>query len=123
MKLDDIMESQMATVKKNGLDLPIYKNPTKEELEKISLHGVSKGFLTTDSFIGFDFKNLSFNDMPKVNGYPVVIYFIGGDNIDVELVKNFGHSITDEKFKELLSSNAWIKKYFVHKLVYTNETE
>ena len=124
MKLNDIFmltEEKILAVLKDGQHHSLYKNPTIAELDKIDMNGVVKGILTPSNFIGFDFNNINIKDLPPINGYPIVIFLVGGNRIAIELVH--GTNVSKEQFEKTIAANNYLKQFQIDKVIWHNETE
>lgn len=124
MKLMDIIqldEEKIMAVLRDGQKSAIFKNPTPEEINKIALNGVVKGILTPTNFIGFDFQNVQLRDLPKINGFPVNLFFASGKQVSIELMHNI--KIGKDQFNALVSQNLYLKQFDVKQVIWHDETE
>jgi hypothetical protein len=121
MEVVKMDEEKIVAALKNGQHTAIYKNPTPEEINKISLNGVVKGILTAQNFIAFDFQNVNLRDLPVINGTPIIVYFTKDNEIVVELLPSV--KMDQATFEDLVQSNQYLMKYEIKNIMVRHETE
>lgn len=118
MEIFELNEEQIIASLKNGGQTKVYKNPSMQELNKISLNGIVKGILTPQNFIAYDFQNINLRELPTINGVPVTIYLQHDSDIVIELMPFF--DITEDDFKNLIDSNLYLKKFNIKEILVKN---
>ena len=119
MRLTEVFqmdEEKIIATLRNGENTAVFKNPTPEELRKIGMNGVVKGILTPSNFIGYDFNNVQLRDLPPINGFPVIIFLVGHNEISIELFQ--GVNISKDAFEKTIRANAYLKKFNIKQIIW-----
>lgn len=110
--LENIVEKYVGAIKKSNSLIPIYKNPTMEELNNTAHYGIVRCIVTTDSVYIFDGDRAEYKDF-HIKGLHCTIFMKNSNNIKIQ-VAPYSTNLSEDEIRKIISNNEYLKNFIIH---------
>lgn len=120
MKLDDILnEKQILSVNKLRTEVPVYKNPSSDEINIIAKNGIAKAIISPNGAYVFDSDKLNFSDLKTIVGVRCTLFF-KKNTIAIQITP-YANKLNNAEMENIITNNPYINSLHVSEIIYPQD--